>query len=150
MKKSFIFVSALLMFSCATTKGKSEPEKDKAKKEIIEGALSKTEIEEEIRRNLRFIKQCYEDELKEADKNSAFFKATTLRIMTDFSINSDGKVTSSEAILDPGQVNPLKGTQEIKNLEFCIADVILNYKFQKPRGGGIVTVKYPFVFSSQK
>ena len=105
------------------------PEGDPA----IEGSLSKEEIEAVIRANLAQIKACYERFLQ-GNRDLAG------RVTTNFVIGGDGRVTTagiaSSDLGSPGA-------------ESCITGAIRRWKFPLPRGGGVVQVKYPFVFNSR-
>lgn len=105
------------------------PEGDPA----IEGSLTKEEIEAVIRANLAQIKACYERFLQGKRDLGG-------RVMTHFTIGTNGRVTASSiASSDLGS----------PGCDNCIQTAIARWKFPLPRGGGVVTVKYPFVFSSR-
>ena len=105
------------------------PEGDPA----VEGSLTKEEIEAVIRANLAQIKACYERFLQ-GNRNLAG------RVTTNFVIGVDGRVNSANiASSDLGS----------PGAEGCITGAIRRWKFPLPRGGGVVSVKYPFVFNSR-
>ncbi|MCA2958730.1 MAG: AgmX/PglI C-terminal domain-containing protein [Silvanigrellales bacterium] len=105
------------------------PEGDPA----VEGSLTKEEIEAVIRANLAQIKACYERFLQ-GNRNLAG------RVTTNFVIGGDGRVNSANiASSDLGS----------PGAEGCMAGAIRRWKFPLPRGGGVVSVKYPFVFNSR-
>jgi hypothetical protein len=97
----------------------------------IMGSLSREEIARVIRRHLNQIKHCYEKELT---------KKPNLR----------GKVTAKFVIAGTGKVQKSKVFQSTLHhapSESCINRIIKRMIFPQPRGGGIVVVKYPFMFS---
>ena len=105
------------------------PEGDPA----VEGSLTKEEIEAVIRANLAQIKACYERFLQ-SNRDLAG------RVTTNFTISAEGRVTSaSVASSDLGS----------PGAEGCMTGAIRRWKFPLPRGGGVVQVKYPFVFNSR-
>lgn len=105
------------------------PEGDPA----VEGSLTKEEIEAVIRANLAQIKACYERFLQ-GNRNLAG------RVTTNFVIGGDGRVNSA-TIANSDLGSP--------GAEGCMAGAIRRWKFPLPRGGGVVSVKYPFVFNSR-
>ena len=97
---------------------------------MIKGSLSKEEIARVIRRHLNQIKYCYEKELT---------KKPNLR----------GKITSRFIIAGTGRVQMAKVYQTTMGYaptEKCIVRIIKMMRFPQPRGGGIVSVTYPFMF----
>ncbi len=98
---------------------------------VLEGNLSKGEIEAVIRANLAKIKACYERRLQAKRDLGG-------RVTTRFIIASNGRVTSANVEASDLGDGPT---------ESCIANEIKRWQFPLPRGGGQVTVKYPFVFS---
>lgn len=98
---------------------------------VLEGSLSREEIEAVIRANLAKIKACYERSLQ-ANRGLAG------RVMTNFTIQQNGRVATSRI------VNSDLGNRTAEN---CIAGEIRRWKFPLPRGGGQVKVTYPFVFT---
>jgi hypothetical protein len=98
------------------------------------GDLDKAIIRRYIRRNIQKLQYCYEKELLVTPKLQGVATAA-------FTIGVDGKVTTSSA----------SGLRNA-NVETCIADVIKNIEFPKPKppaAGGAATdvvVSYPFTF----
>ncbi len=91
------------------------------------GDLDKNIIRRYIRRKLPRIKYCYEKQLLVKPG----LKGT---VVTNFQISPTGSVLGSTA----------KGVSpDVAN---CVADVISTIQFPKPRGGGLVQVRYPFNF----
>ncbi len=101
---------------------------------IIEGGLDRNVIANIIRRYLPQIRHCYEQQL--VHKPNLRGKVTVA-----FTIAGNGSVKSSRV-----HETSLKDSET----EGCMLSKILGWKFPKPRGGGTVTVKYPFILMSQK
>lgn len=97
----------------------------------IEGALTKEEIDAVIKQNLAQIRACYE-------RNLQGNRGLAGRVKVAFVIVSTGRVSSADIV-----------SSDLGNAatEGCIKDVIRRWKFPLPRGGGIVNVNYPFVFT---
>lgn len=97
----------------------------------IEGALTKEEIDAVIKQNLAQIRACYE-------RNLQGNRGLAGRVKVAFVIMSSGRVQSANIV-----------TSDLNNsaTEGCIASVIRRWKFPLPRGGGVVNVNYPFVFT---
>ncbi len=93
----------------------------------IAGDLDKAIIRRYIRRKLPSIKYCYEKQL-------LVDKGLSGTVNTNFQISPQGSVLSSTASGVSGSVSS------------CVAGVIKTIKFPKPKGGGIVQVRYPFIF----
>jgi len=92
-----------------------------------QGDLDKAIIRRYIKRNQQKIQYCYEKELLAKPQLSG-------TVMTNFLITPNGNVSSSSGSgVDPNVAN-------------CVADVIRNIEFPKPKGGGNVQVNYPFIF----
>ena len=92
-----------------------------------QGDLDKAIIRRYIKRDLSKIQDCYVRELKAKPSLSG-------KVQAQFFINPDGKVTNSTA----------QGVDA--NVASCVAGVIKAIEFPKPKGGGSVTVNYPFTF----
>lgn len=99
----------------------------------VEGSLTKEEIEAVIRANLAQIKACYERFLQGKRDLGG-------RVLSSFTIGTNGRVTQS-SIVSSDLGSP--------GCETCISGAISRWKFPIPRGGGVVQVKYPFVFSAR-
>ncbi len=98
---------------------------------IILGALDRSLIDEVIKRNMNAIRYCYQRELT---KNPSLGG----KIVIKFVIAKDGTVSSAE-----------KKTTTMNNgaVEQCIVGRFMRMQFPEPKGGGIVIVSYPFIFS---
>jgi len=94
-----------------------------------EGDLDKAIIRRYIKRNLQKIQYCYEKQL--------LAKPTLAgTVQAQFFITPNGTVASSS------------GTGVDDAVSSCVADVIKNIEFPKPKGGGGVRVNYPFTYHS--
>ena len=89
------------------------------------GDLDKATIRRYIRRRRAQIKHCYEKELQVK-------QALRGTVVTQFTISPSGSVIASSGSGVDGKVAG------------CIARVIRGIQFPKPRGGGLVQVRYPF------
>ena len=92
------------------------------------GPLDKNIIRRVIRRRLNQIRYCYERELAKKP-------ALAGTVVTEFRINPDGAVS---------KVNIPSGISA--NVDTCIQRTLMSLRFPEPKGGGVVTVRYPFVF----
>jgi hypothetical protein len=98
---------------------------------IILGSLDRSLIDEVIKRHMNQIRYCYQRELT---KNPSLGG----KIVIKFTIAKDGTVSSAD-----------KKTTTMNNaaVESCIAGRFMRMQFPEPKGGGIVIVSYPFIFS---
>ena len=99
---------------------------------IAVGSLSSKEIEEVIRRNLKRFRYCYSRELQRHPNLSG-------KVALKFVIAKDGTVSS--AAVKSSSLNN-------ETVHACMVRTMLTLNFPKPRGGGVVFVSYPFVFST--
>lgn len=98
---------------------------------IILGALDKSLIDAVIKRNMNQIRYCYQRELT---KNPALGGKITVK----FVIAKDGTVSSATT---------KTSTMNNPAVENCINGRFMRFQFPEPKGGGIVIVSYPFIFS---
>jgi hypothetical protein len=91
------------------------------------GELDKNIIRRYIRQKLPHIEYCYQKQLIVNPKLAG-------TITVSFVIAGSGKVSSANA----------EGFDE--NVASCVAGVVKSIQFPKPKGGGSVTVSYPFTF----
>jgi pSer/pThr/pTyr-binding forkhead associated (FHA) protein len=98
---------------------------------IILGALDKSLIDAVIKRNMAQIRYCYQRELT---KNPALGGKITVK----FVIAKDGTVSSATT---------KSTTMNNPTVESCINGRFMRFQFPEPKGGGIVIVSYPFIFS---
>ena len=98
---------------------------------IILGALDKSLIDAVIKRHMNQIRYCYQREL---NKNP----------------NIGGKITIKFVIAKDGSVSKASvksSTMGNSAVESCITGRFMRFQFPEPKGGGIVIVSYPFIFS---
>ena len=100
---------------------------------IILGALDKSLIQQVVKRHLSQIQYCYERSL------SSEGPSLQGKVTVKFVVAKDGSVSTA---------NIKSSTVNNERLESCVAGRFLRMKFPAPKGGGIVIVSYPFVFSS--
>jgi hypothetical protein len=98
---------------------------------IIVGSLDRALIDEVIKRNMNQIRYCYQRELT---KNPALGG----KIVIGFTIAKDGTVSAA---------NTKSTTMSNSAVESCIVGRFMRMQFPTPKGGGIVIVSYPFLFS---
>jgi len=98
---------------------------------IILGALDRSLIDEVIKRHMNQIRYCYQRELT---KNPALGG----KIVIKFTIAKDGTVS---------QASTKSTTMSNSAVENCIVGRFMRMQFPEPKGGGIVIVSYPFLFS---
>jgi pSer/pThr/pTyr-binding forkhead associated (FHA) protein len=96
---------------------------------IATGDLDKNIIRRYIRRKLPQIKYCYEKQLLVNQGLSG-------TVVSEFNIMPDGSVKGSKA----------SGVND--TVSSCVAGVIGTIQFPKPKGAGLVKVRYPFTFRS--
>ena len=97
----------------------------------ILGGLDKSSIDTVIKRNIAQIRYCYQKELFMSPNLSG-------KVVVKFVIAKDGSVSRSSV-----SASTLKSSK----VEDCILNRFMKFSFQQPKGG-IVIVKYPFVFQS--
>ena len=100
----------------------------------VAGALDKKTIRRVERQHRNEIRYCYEKELQKNPK-----LAGTVKIK--FTISGTGSVVAA-------LVN--SSTLDNSKVEHCMTSKIRRWVFPEPKDGGIVTVTYPFTFSSKK
>ncbi len=98
---------------------------------IILGALDKSLIDAVIKRNMNQIRYCYQRELTKNPNLGG-------KIVVKFVIAKDGTVSSASTKAT---------TMGSPAVESCINGRFMRFKFPEPKGGGIVIVSYPFIFS---
>jgi pSer/pThr/pTyr-binding forkhead associated (FHA) protein/outer membrane biosynthesis protein TonB len=98
---------------------------------IILGALDRSLIDEVIKRHMNQIRYCYQRELT---KNPSLGG----KVVIKFIIAKDGTVSTASV---------KKTTMGNAGVEQCIVGRFMRMQFPKPKGGGIVIVSYPFLFS---
>ena len=98
---------------------------------IVLGALDKSLIDAVIKRNMAAIRYCYQRELT---KNPSLGGKITVK----FVIAGDGTVS---------QATTKATTMNNPAVESCINGRFMRFQFPQPKGGGVVIVSYPFIFS---
>jgi len=106
---------------------KASPPQVKIGNASATGDLDKNIIRRYIRRKLPRIRNCYEKEL-------LVNQALNGTIVTQFQISPQGSVLNATA----NGVDP--------KVASCVAEAIKSIQFPKPKGGGLVNVRYPFTF----
>jgi len=99
---------------------------------VIMGALPKEVIQKVIADSKNKVRYCYEKALTRQPNLEG-------RIDLKFIINANGKVVKAQV------ESSTLGNVEV---EKCILRAIKAMRFPKPAGGGIVEVRYPFIFKS--
>lgn len=100
----------------------------------LQGGIPKELVASTLRTALPAIRTCYEKSLTTQPTLSG-------KVMTSFRIAADGRV--DEATEAPGEGPPFPDPKVTE----CILKEIRALRFPKPNGGGVVKVKYPFVFA---
>ncbi len=98
---------------------------------IILGALDRSLIDEVIKRHMNQIKYCYQRELTKDPSLAG-------KIVIKFTIAKDGSVSSAST---------KTSTMNNPSVEQCLVGRFMRMQFPQPKGGGIVIVSYPFLFS---
>jgi biopolymer transport protein ExbD len=91
------------------------------------GDLDKAIIRRYMKRNIQKIQYCYEKQLLQMP-------------------SLQGTVSTTFTITAAGGVREAKGTGVHPAVAACVASVISNIEFPKPKDGGLVRVAYPFTF----
>ena len=100
-------------------------------KTTVVGGLDKDVIAKVIRRHQGEIKYCYESELNKDPSLAG-------KVAVAFTIDPTGAV--SDANVSESTLNNPKAEQ-------CMLSRIRRWKFPEPKGGGVVSVTYPWLFS---
>jgi hypothetical protein len=101
------------------------------RKPVVEGSLSREQIERVAQQRRGEIKFCYEQGLQKNPK-----LAGTIKIK--FTIVGTGAVMSALVV---------ESSMKSPEVERCVAGKIQRWVFPEPKGNGIVVVNYPFHFS---
>ncbi|WP_342374192.1 TonB family protein [Myxococcus stipitatus] len=100
-------------------------------KTTVVGGLDKDVIAKVIRRHQNEIKYCYESELNKEPSLAG-------KVAVAFTIDPTGAV--SDATVSESTLNNSRAEQ-------CMISRIRRWKFPEPKGGGVVAVTYPWMFS---
>jgi hypothetical protein len=95
----------------------------------VRGGLDRSEVDAVVRQNLAQIRFCYNRGLRSHPDLSG-------RVTSNFVIGGDGRVKTS---------NIRQSSLGVAAVEDCIKEKVAMWSFPKPRGGGEVTVNYPFL-----
>jgi hypothetical protein len=99
---------------------------------IILGALDKSLIDRVINKNMNQIKYCYSRQLNANPTLNG-------KIVVKFVISGDGSVSQAKT-----HSSTMTGGSAVQS---CINQRFVRFQFPEPKGGGIVIVKYPFLFA---
>jgi len=99
---------------------------------IILGALDKSLIDKVIKRNRAQIRYCYQRELNRSPTLSG-------KLVVKFVISGNGSVSQAKT-----HSSTMAGGDAVQS---CINQRFMRFQFPEPKGGGIVIVKYPFIFA---
>ncbi|MCB9758952.1 MAG: energy transducer TonB [Alphaproteobacteria bacterium] len=100
-------------------------------KSIVVGALDRAQIDAVMKRNLSRFRYCYQRELTRDPTLSG-------KITLSFAIAKDGHVSSA---------NVKSSSLGSEPVESCMLSTVRTLTFPEPKGGGVVIVSYPFLFS---
>lgn len=95
----------------------------------VRGGLDRSEVDAVVRQNIAQIRFCYNRGLRSNPDLSG-------RVTSNFVIGGDGRVKAS---------NIRQSSLGVAAVEDCIRSKVATWNFPKPRGGGEVTVNYPFM-----
>lgn len=97
---------------------------------VIMGSLDRALIDKVVKRRMQSIRYCYQRELQ---------KNPTLagKVKINFTIAGDGSVAKASVLESIGS----------SAVDSCVRQQFMKMTFPEPKGGGIVIVKYPFIFS---
>ncbi|NCG19294.1 MAG: AgmX/PglI C-terminal domain-containing protein [Rhodobacterales bacterium] len=95
------------------------------------GQLGAHEVDEVIKHHLSAIRYCYQRQLTQSPNLGG-------KISMHFTIAGDGSVSKAKV---------RTSTMGNSTVESCITNRFLKMEFPTPRGGGIVLVNYPFLFT---
>jgi len=97
---------------------------------LVEGGLTKEEVDAVIQRHIGEIRYCYEQGLQQTPRMSG-------RVSMKILIGADGYATNGTRITNSSLHSP--------EVESCITGHLKTWKFPNPRGGVVVKVNYPIV-----
>lgn len=106
----------------------SERHSDAPETPPVRGSLSKAQVQTVIRENIAGVRRCFEQAMGG--------RRGTGRLVIHFLIRPDGGVRN---------VDLAANDSPWPDLPCCVADVIRQWTFPAPDGGGVVIVTYPFV-----
>jgi TonB family protein len=92
--------------------------------------LDREGLTRQIRRQLAPVRRCYERKLAEAGAD------TGGRLVVRFVIEAEGSVAEASVV----------SSDFGAELDGCVVNAVMRWRFPKPPGGGRITVTYPFIF----
>jgi hypothetical protein len=98
---------------------------------IILGALDRSLIDEVVKRHMNQIRYCYQRELSKDPSLAG-------KVVVKFVIAKDGSVSTAST---------KQTTMNNAAVESCVNQRFMRMQFPTPKGGGVVIVSYPFLFS---
>jgi len=98
----------------------------------VTGSLTRAEIAAIVNKHIGAIRYCYEKSLLENP-------GLTGKVLMEWEITGFG-------IVDIAKVKT--ASLRDSSVNSCLVREVRSWKFPKPRGGGKVTVSYPFIFNS--
>lgn len=97
---------------------------------VVLGALDSADVDRVIKSHMASIRYCYQKELQSQPGLGG-------KVSVKFTIAADGTVSSATT----------RASTAMPAVEACLTARFLKMDFPKPRGGGVVVVSYPFLFS---
>jgi Ca-activated chloride channel family protein len=104
---------------------------------VYEGGMSREEIQRVMSRHMAQIKYCYEKQLAKVPGLSG-------KLVLSWVIKGDGTV--EKVTVTSNSIAGSAGT----DVGTCATKMLARMKFPAPKGGGVVNVTYPFVFSQSE
>lgn len=98
----------------------------------VTGSLDREVIRRIVRAHINEVRACYNQGLSRDPNMSG-------RVMIDFALDPTGSVSRSSVS---------QTTLSDSRVEQCIASAVKRWRFPRPPGGGVVTVRYPFVLNA--
>ena len=98
----------------------------------IKGGLTREEIAKVVRAHVSAIRYCYEKSLLDDPSLEG-------KILLNWTIANSGRVAKSGI---------RSSTVRNSGVHRCLVGEVKNWKFPRPRDGGLVLVSYPFVFNN--
>jgi hypothetical protein len=100
---------------------------------IVIGGLHKSVIDRVVKQHLAQFRFCYERELQKDPELHG-------KVVMKWVIGKDGRVST---------VGVKRSSMDNTRVDQCMESRVRRLRFPAPRGGGIVSVSYPFVFSAR-
>ncbi len=102
-------------------------------KPTVQGSLSPDQIRRVVQKHANATRNCYNKELQQKRDLAG-------KIVVKFTIGPNGKVL---------RVEIPESTMKNANVEQCLRTQVKSWQFPEPKGGGSVTVNYPFTFTAE-